>query len=135
MPWPGQAGTSPILALTYPTVLPNNAVSDEAVAANDSSLPDEHILFQHAAVPKAHIHPSVNVVFRVGVTLVLVISEVHLWSERINPAPDDVRAHSFIHQQVAYMSTIVFCCYMHMDLVPQDLADRQEHVRKFSKAK
>lgn len=135
MPWPGKAGTSSILALTYPTVLPNNAVGDGAVAANDCSLPNEHVLFQHAVMAKAHVHPSVNIVFRVGVTLVLVISEVHLWSERINPAPDDVRAHSFVHQQVAYMSTILFCCYMHVDLVPQDLGDRQDHVRKFSKAK
>lgn len=135
MPWPGKAGTSPTPALTYPTVLPNNTVGDGAVAANDRSLPDEHVLLQHAVVAEAHIHPSVNVVFRVGVTLVLVISEVHLWSERINPAPDDVRAHSFVHQQVAYMSTILFCCYMHMDLVPQDLADRQEHIREFFKGK
>lgn len=135
MPWPGKAGTSSILALTYPTVLPNNTVGDAAVAANDRPLPDEHVLFQHTAMAKAHIHPSVNIVFGVGVTLVLVISEVHLWSERINPAPDDVRAHSFVHQQVAYMSTIFFCCYMHMDLVPQDLGDRQEHVRRFSKTK
>lgn len=135
MPWPGKAGTCPILTLTYPTVLPNNAVGDGAVAANDRSLPDEHVLFQNTTVAKAHIHPSVNVVFGVSVTLVLVISEVHLRSERINPAPDDVRAHSFVHQQVANMSTILFRRYMHMDLVPQDLGDRQERVGRLSKAK
>lgn len=87
----------PILVLTYPTILPNNTVCYGAVAADDRSLPNEYVLFQHAAVAKANIHPSVNVVFRMGVTLILVISEVHLWSQRINPAPDDVRAHSFIH--------------------------------------
>lgn len=135
MPWPGKAGTFPTPALTYPTVLPNDAVGDGAVAANDCSLPDEHVLFQHTAMAKAHIHPSVNVVFRVGVALALVIGEVHLRSERINPAPDDVRAHSSVHQQVADVSTIVFCRYMHVDLVPQHLGDRQEHVTRFSKAK
>lgn len=87
----------PILVLTYLTVLPYNTVRYGAVAADDGSLPNEHVLFQHAAVTKANIHPPVNVVFRMGVTLILVISEVHLWSQRINPASDDVRAHSFIH--------------------------------------
>lgn len=87
----------PIVVLTYPTVLPNNAVCYGAVAANDCSLPNEYVLFQHAALAKANIDSSVNVVFRMGITLILVISEVHLWSQRINPAPDDVRAYSFIH--------------------------------------
>lgn len=70
---------------------------------------------------QADVHPSIDVVFRVGVTLILVIREVHLWSQRINPAPDDVRAHSFIHEQVAYMGTVLFGRYVHVDLVPQDL--------------
>lgn len=116
----------PIFILTYPTVLPYNTVRYGAVAADDGSLPNEHVLFQHAAVTKANIHPPVNVVFGMGVTLVLIISEVHLRSQRINPASDDVRAHSFVHQQVAYMSTILFCRYMHVDLVPQDLETGQD---------
>lgn len=135
MPLPGKGYTPPIPVLTYPAVLPDNAVFYGAVAADDRSLPNEDVLLQHAAVAQADIHPSVNVVFRMGVTLILVIGEVHLWSQRINPAPDDVRAHSFVHLQVAYMGTVLFCRYVHMDLVPEDLGDRQEYIRRFSNAR
>lgn len=120
---PPQVPTLRMAGLTSPPVLTNvtaranDTVGDGAIAANDSARAQEHIFLQDAAMAQADLRPSVDVVPGVSAVLARAVSEVCLWSERIDPSADDIGADSCIHVQVGDTGAIFPSCHVHVDLV------------------
>lgn len=80
--------------LTNVAVRANDTVGDGAVAANYSAGSQKHILLQDTAVAQADLRPSVDVVSGMSVALCGAVSEVHFWSERVDPSADDISTNS-----------------------------------------
>lgn len=67
---------------------------------------------------QADLRPSVNVMPGMSAALGCAVSEIRLWSERVDPSADDISANCRIHVQVGDPGTIFLSCHVHVDLVP-----------------
>lgn len=78
------------VAGTYGTFRPNDTIGDNAVGSNAGVSSNQNILLHLTAVPKTDPWASVHIVSGVGVVLALLVGEVGLWGEGIDPAADHV---------------------------------------------
>ena len=110
-----------IRQLTYGAVVTDDTVRNITVCTNAGVAANENVLLHLAAVAQTDSGASVDVVARIRTAPSLLVDEVGLRGERIDPSPHQVRRHRVIHEKVGYSDTVAILCDMHVYLVAQDL--------------
>ena len=112
--------------LTYGAVVTDDAVRNVTVGPDAGVTADENVLLHLAALAQADSGPSVDVVARERAAPSLLVCEVSLRGERVDPPPHQVRRHRVIHEQVGHSNTVTILGDMHVYLVSQDLKQENE---------
>ncbi len=107
--------------LTYGAVVTDDTVRNVTVGADARVTADEDVLLHLAAVAQADSRPSVDVVARIRAAPSLLVNEVGLGGERVDPPPHEVRRHRVIHEEVGHSDTVTVLGGMHVYLVSQNL--------------
>lgn len=94
--------------------------TDAGIKAN------KHILLHLAAVAQADAGPPVDVVARIGAAESLLVCEVGLGREGIDPPSHEIRRHRVIHEQVRHSDTVTILSDVHVNLVTQNLNAENE---------
>lgn len=76
--------------LTYGATVTDDTVRNVTVSTNASVAANENILLHLATVAQADPRPSVDIVARVCAASSLLVREVSLWGERVDPPPHKV---------------------------------------------
>lgn len=84
---------------------------------------DQNVLLHLAAVAQADSGPSVDVVAGIRAAPPLLVSEVGLWSDRVDPPPYEVRRHRVVHEQIGHSDAVTVFGDVHVYLVPQNLTE------------
>ena len=93
---------------------------------------NQNVLLHLAAVPQADLGAPIDVMAGVGTPLPLLVCEVRLGGEGIDPAAYHVRGDGVVHLQVGHACSIAILCYIQVDLVAQNL-EREDIVDLFSR--
>lgn len=107
--------------LTDGALVPDDTVRNAAVGTNAGVAADENVLLHLAAVSQADSGAPVHVVTRVSAATPLLVREVRLGREGIEPTAHKVRRHRVVHQQVGYTDTVAIFSDMDVDLIAEDL--------------
>lgn len=110
-----------VRALTYGAVVADDTVRNVTVSADASVTANENVLLHLAAVAQADSGPSVDVVARIRAAPSLLVDEVGLGGERVDPPPHEVRRHRIIHEKVGHSDTVTILGGVHVYLVAQNL--------------
>lgn len=78
------------LEFTYGAVFPDDAVRNITVGADACVVADQNVLFHLATVAEADSGPSVHIVAGIRAAPPLLVSEIGLWSDGVNPPPYQV---------------------------------------------
>lgn len=84
---------------------------------------NQNILLHLAAVAQADSGPSVDVMARVCAAPPLLVSEVGLWGDWVDPPPHKVRRHRVVHEEVGHADAVTIFGNMHVYLVTQNLTE------------
>lgn len=109
------------LELTYGATVTDDAVRNATVGADASVAANENVLFHLAALAQTDSGPSVDVVARVRAALSLLVCEVGLRGDRVDPPPHNIRRHRIVHEEVGHTDAVAISGDMHVYLVAQNL--------------
>lgn len=104
-------------------VVPDDAVRNVTVGADARVVADQNVLLHLAAVAQADSGPSVDVVAGIRAAPPLLVGEVGLWSDRVDPPPYQVRRHRVVHEKVGHSDAVTVFGDVHVYLVPQNLME------------
>lgn len=113
------------LELTYGAAVADDAVRNATVGADAGVAANQNVLLHLAAVAQADSRASVDVVARVGAALPLLVCEVGLGGDRVDPPPHNIRRHRIIHEEVGHAGAVAVPGDVHVDLVAQNLEVKQ----------
>ena len=108
---------SVVRMLTYGAVVTDDTVINVAVGTDAGVAADENVLLHLAAVAQADSGSSVDVVARIRAASSLLVDEVGLGGERVDPPPHEVRRHRVIHEKVGHSDAVTVLGDVHVYLV------------------
>ncbi|TNN53626.1 hypothetical protein EYF80_036200 [Liparis tanakae] len=111
--------------LTYGAVVPDDAVVNVTVGADAGVGADEDVLLHLAALAQADSGPSVDVVARIRAAPPLLVDEVRLGGERVDPPPHEVRRHRVVHEEVGHADAVTVL----VEVVGEELGNLKENQR------
>lgn len=109
------------LELTYGAAVADDAVRNATVGADASVAANQNVLLHLAAVAQTDSGASVDIVARVRAALSLLVREVGLRGDRVDPPPHNIRRHRIIHEEVGHPDAVAVWGDMHVYLVAQNL--------------